>query len=63
MSEEISCITKKEKVARNECGNYDFDFPRALFSVYYKLGQLFFHNYLLTFSKKDKSVLLTVMNI
>ena len=34
----------------------DSDFLRALYSVYKKLGQFFFHSYLLTCFKKDKSV-------
>ena len=63
MSEEICCITNKEKAAKDGSENDDSDFPKALFSVYETLGQLFFHNYLLTFLKKDTSVPLTVINL
>ena len=63
MSEEICCITNKGKAAKDGSENDDSDFPQALFSVYETLGQLFFHNYLFTFLKKNTSVLLTVMNL
>ena len=63
MSEEICCIPNKEKMAKNEWKNDDSDFLQALYSVYEKLGQLFFHTDLLTCLKKDKSVLLKVINI
>ena len=46
MNKEISCITNKGKMARNEWENDDFDFLWALHSVYKKLGQFFFHTLL-----------------
>ena len=39
------------------------DFFQALYGVYKKLGQLFFHTYLLTCLMKDASAWLKVMNI
>ena len=42
MNEEINCITKKGKTAKNEWENDDSDFLVALCSVYEKLGQFFF---------------------
>ena len=63
MSEKICCIINKGKAAKNECENDDSDFLWALFNVYKKLRGLFFHIYLLTFLKKDTSVLLAVINI
>ena len=63
MNEEIHCITNEGKMAKNECENDDCDFLRALFSVYKKLGQFFFHTYSLTCLKKDTSVLIKVVNI
>ena len=38
MSEEIHCITNKEKTAKNEWENDDWDFLGALNSVYKRLG-------------------------
>ena len=46
MNKEISCITNKGKMARNELENDDSDFLWALDSVYKKLGQFFFHTLL-----------------
>ena len=43
MNEEIHCIANKGKTAKNGWGNYSFFFP-ALYIVYEKLGQCFFHN-------------------
>ena len=63
MNEEIHCITNEGKTAKNECENDDSDFLRALFCVYKKLGQFFFHTYSLNCLKKDISVLIKVVNI
>ena len=41
----------------------DCNFLLALYSVYKKLGQFFFHTYLLTCVNKDTSVMLKVINI
>ena len=43
MNEEIRYIAKKGKVAKNDWGNGDFDFLEAVYSVFKKLGQFFFH--------------------
>ena len=48
MNEEIRCIINKGKTAKNEWENDDCDFLRALYSVYIKLGDLFFNTSLLT---------------
>ena len=61
MNKEIHCITNKGKVAKNEWENDDTYFLQALCSVYKKLGQLFFRTYLLTYLRKDTSVLLKVI--
>ena len=63
MNEEIYCITKGGKMAKDELENYDSEFPPALHSVYKKFGQFFFHTYSLTCLKKYTSVLLKVVNI
>ena len=63
MNEEISCITNEGKAAKNEWENDDSDFLLALYSVCKKLGQFFFHTYLLTCLKKNTSVRLKVINI
>ena len=42
MNEEMCCITNGEKTANNEWEN-DSDFLPALYIVYKKLEQLFFH--------------------
>ena len=57
------CITNEGKTAKNEWENDGSDFLQALHSVCKKLGQFFFHTYLLTCLKKDTSVLLKVVNI
>ena len=68
MNEEIRQITNERRTAKNEWQSDYFlralykmmtlyDFLRALFSVYQKLGQFFYHTYLLTCSWKDTSVL------
>ena len=62
MTEEIYCIYNKGKIAKNEWENDDSDFLRALYSVYKKLGQFFFHTFWLTCLNKDTSVLLRVVN-
>ena len=46
MNEEICCIINEGKMARNEWENDDSDFFQALYSVYKKLGQFFFHTLL-----------------
>ena len=56
MNEEICCITNKEKTSKNEYENDDSDFLQALYSVYKKLGQFFFHIFSLILNK-DASVL------
>ena len=43
MNEEINCITNEGKTDTNEWENDDSDFLWDLYSVYKKLGQLFFH--------------------
>ena len=47
MNEEIHYITNDRKTAKNEWENDDSDFLRALYSVHKKIGQFFFHAYLL----------------
>ena len=51
------------KMTKNEWENDDSDFLQALYRVYKKLRQFFFHTYSLAWLKKDTSVLLKVMNI
>ena len=48
MNEETRCITKERKMVKNEWKNDDSDFLGVLYSIYKKLGQSFFHTYLLT---------------
>ena len=43
MNEEIRCITKKGKTARNEWENDDSNLLQALYSVYKKIRTIFFH--------------------
>ena len=62
MNEEILCIMNKGKTVKTEWENVT-DFLRALYSLYKKLGQFFFHTYSLTSSNKDTSVLLKDINI
>ena len=62
MNEEIPCIINKGKTVKTEWENVT-DFLRALYSLYKKLGQFFFHTYSLTSSNKDTSVLLKDINI
>ena len=63
MNEEMCCITNGEKTANNEWEN-DSDFLLALYIVYKKLEQLFFHALLANlFKKKDASVLVQVIHI
>ena len=62
MNEEILCIINKGKTVKTEWENVT-DFLRALYSLYKKLGQFFFHTYSLTSSNKDTSVLLKDINI
>ena len=62
MNEEILCIINKGKTVKTEWENVT-DFLRALYSLYKKLGQFFFHTYSLTSSNKDTSVVLKDINI
>ena len=62
MNEEILCIINKGKTVKTVWENVT-DFLRALYSLYKKLGQFFFHTYSLTSSNKDTSVLLKDINI
>ena len=62
MNEEILCIINKGKTVKTEWENVT-GFLRALYSLYKKLGQFFFHTYSLTSSNKDTSVLLKDINI
>ena len=62
MNEEILCIINKGKTVKTEWENVT-DFLRALYSLYKKLGQFFFHTYSLTSSNRDTSVLLKDINI
>ena len=43
LNEEIRCITIEGKTAKNEWENDDSDFLPALYNLYKKLGQFFFH--------------------
>ena len=51
MNEEMCCITNGEKTGNNEWEN-DSDFLPALYIVYKKLEQLFFHALLANLFKK-----------
>ena len=42
MNEEIRCITNKGKTVKNDWENVDFDFLRALYSVYKKIRTILF---------------------
>ena len=57
MNEEICCITKKGKMAKNEWENDDSNFFPALHSAYKKIRTVLFHTYSLTCLNKDASVL------
>ena len=46
MNEEIRCITKKGKAAKNEWEIDDSDFHRGLYSVYQKIRTIVFPSYL-----------------
>ena len=65
MNEEIRCFTNKgkTKTATTECENDHSDILRALYGIYKKLGQFFFHTYSLTCLNKDTTVLLKAINI
>ena len=52
MNEEIYCITNKGKMANYEWENDDSNFLVALYSVYKKLGQFFFHTLLANLFKQ-----------
>ena len=43
MNEEIPCVTNEVKMAKNEWENDDSDFLPALYILYKKSGQIFFH--------------------
>ena len=47
----------------SEWENDNSDILQALYSVYKKIGQFFFHTYFLNCLNKDTSVLLKVINI
>ena len=51
MNEEICCIVNERKTAKNEWEN-NFKFLPALFILYKKLGQFFFHTSLTTLFKQ-----------
>ena len=55
MNEEMCCITNGEKTANNEWEN-DSDFLPALYIVYKKLEQLFFHALLANLFKKKRYI-------
>ena len=59
MNEEIPCVTNEVKMAKNEWENDDSDFLPALYILYKKSGQIFFH----TLLAQDASVVLQVINI
>ena len=46
MNEEIRSITNQGETARNELENDDYNFLRALYSVYKKIKTIFFHTLL-----------------
>ena len=52
MYEEIHCISNDRKTAKNKWENDDSDFLVALYSVYKKLRQFFFHTLLLNLFKQ-----------
>ena len=62
MNEEIHCIANKGKTAKNGWGNDSIFFP-ALYIVYEKLGQCFFHTSHTSYLNKNTSLLLQVINI
>ena len=59
----IHCFTNEGKKAKNELWNDDTDSPLALYRVYEKLRQFFFHTYSLTCLKEDTLVLLKVIKV
>ena len=61
MKKFVALLTKEKRLRMN--GKMMTDFLQAFYSVYKKLGQFFFHTYLLTYLKKDTSVLLKIINI
>ena len=52
MNEKIRCITNEGKTAKNEWENDDSDFLPAVYIVYKKLGQFFFHTLLANLFKQ-----------
>ena len=62
MKKFAALLTKGKNPATNEWENDNLEILRALYSVHKKLGQFFFHIYLLTCLNKDTSVLLKVIN-
>ena len=60
MNEEIYCITNKGKMAENEWENVDSDFLQALYSLYKKSGQFFFHTLLTNLFRQRYIILLQI---
>ena len=52
MCEEIHCISYDRKTAKSKWENDDSDFLVALYSVYKKLRQFFFHTLLINLFKQ-----------
>ena len=63
MNKEICCITNEGKTTKNKWEHDDSNLLWALYSVYKKLGQFFFHTYWLTCLKNNTLVVLKVVNI
>ena len=60
MNEEIYCITNKGEMAENEWENVDSDFLRALYSLYKKSEQFFFHTLLTNLFRQRCIILLQI---
>ena len=60
MNEEIYCITNKGKMAENEWENVDSDFLQALYSLYKKSEQFFFHTLLTNLFRQRYIILLQI---
>ena len=64
MKKFVALLTKeKGKTAINEWENNDSDIIRVLYSGYKKIGQFFFHTYLLSYLDKYTPNLLKAINI
>ena len=61
MKKLIALLTKEKWLRMN--GKMMTDFLQGLYVMYKKLGQFFFHTYLITCIKKEKAVLLKAKNI